>query len=449
MHPNPFIDLNDKDSMKEPSPLPETRDASGRKLVAHVFNSGFRDSHDTYNSVSVASDGRIYYVLCSTSIDFGGRIYRHDPASDAIACLGDLTEICGEKGLKTVPQGKSHVQFQECKGKLYFATHAGCYNMVDGMERLATVVPEGYKPYPGGHLLSYDLKSGAFADLGIAPEREAVLSMSLDARRGLIYGITWPIGYFFRYDVQTATMTNLGPSAGAGESGNGPDYRVLCRSIAIDPDSGCAYFTNPEGDIFSCLPDGDRIEKLEGENMRKDYFGRYDPADSGSMGYNWRQTVWHPVEKVFYGVHGNSGYLFRFDPRAPRIDVLERLTSLPSRRSGMGDQFSYGYIGFALGPDKRTLHYLTGGPAYENGRRVTGLDKVAMGMAKGVENLHLVTYDIPTGAYRDHGPVFYPDGRRPTYVNSIAVAADGSVYTIARIETDGHFNVDLVRLRLA
>lgn len=419
----------------------------GQGLTARVFNSGFSEAHDTYNGISSASDGNIYYVLCSTSIDFGGRVYRYDPAADTITLLGDLTEICGEQGLKSVPQGKSHVLFYEYEGKLYFSTHAGYYNMVDGMERLATVVPDGYKPYPGGHLLSYELKSGKFEDLGYAPEREAVLSMSMDTRRGVIYGITWPVGYFFSYDVRSKKMVNLGPAAGEGENGKGPTYRVLCRSIAIDPESGCALFTNPEGDIFRCRPGAERLEKVEGENMRKDYFGKYDPADSGSMGYNWRQTVWHPGEKVFYGVHGNSGYLFRFDPRAPRIDVLERLTSEPSRRSGMRDQFSYGYLGFTLGQDNRTLYYLTGGPIYEDGKRVAGLDKVAMGMAKGVENLHLVTYDIATNGYKDHGPIFYPDGGRPTYVNSIAVTADGTVYTLARVTENGHTRTDLVQLK--
>ena len=88
------------------------------------------------------------------------------------------------------------------------------------------------------------------------------------------------------------------------------------------------------------------------------------------MGYNWRQTVWYAPDRAVYGVHGDSGYLFCFDPRLNRVDVLERLTSEPSKRSGMYDQFSYGY--FALGPDGRTLHYLTGGPIYLNGRRVTG-----------------------------------------------------------------------------
>jgi hypothetical protein len=115
----------------------------------------------------------------------------------------------------------------------------------------------------------------------------------------------------------------------------------------------------------------------------------------------------------------------------------------------MFDQFSYGYLGFTLGPDGRTLYYLTGGPIYVDGRRVTGLASTAKGESKGAENLHLVTYDIPARAYRDHGPVSYEDGSRPSNVNSIAVARDGTVYTIARIPRAGSYRVDLVSFKPA
>ena len=138
----------------------------------------------------------------------------------------------------------------------------------------------------------------------------------------------------------------------------------------------------------------------------------------------------NPWTKVIYGVHGNSGYLFRFDPRVPRLEVLERITSEPSKRCGMFDQFSYGYLGFALGPDGRTIHYLTGGPIYVDGKRLAGKTKTAMGEAKGLEDLHLVTYDIATGKYTDHGAVFYENGQRPLYVNAITVGKDGMVYTL-------------------
>jgi hypothetical protein len=145
-----------------------------------------------------------------------------------------------------------------------------------------------------------------------------------------------------------------------------------------------------------------------------------------------------------YGVHGNSGYLFRFDPAARRVEVLDRITSRPSQRAGMFDQFSYGYLGFALGPDGDTLYYLTGGPIYESGRRVTGIESTAKGESKGRENLHLITYRISNGGYRDHGPIFFANGERPAYVNSIAVGKDGSVYALTRVTENGKTRTDLM-----
>jgi len=112
----------------------------------------------------------------------------------------------------------------------------------------------------------------------------------------------------------------------------------------------------------------------------------------------------------------------------------------------MFDQFSYGYLGFTLGPDARTIYYLTGGPVYVDGKRVRGKESTAKGEAKGTENLHLVTWDIPTGRYIDHGQIFYENGERPTYVNSIAVGRDGAIYTLARIRDGEGFRADLVRI---
>jgi len=152
---------------------------------------------------------------------------------------------------------------------------------------------------------------------------------------------------------------------------------------------------------------------------------------------------------MVYGVHGNSGYLFRFDPRAERVEVLDRITSIPSQRAGMFDQFSYGYLGFTLGPDGRTIYYLTGGPVYVAGKRVAGKAKSAMGESKGIENLHLVTCDIPTAKFVDHGAIFFADGQRPAYVNSIAVGNDGTVYALSRITENGKTRTDLMSIPAA
>jgi hypothetical protein len=416
-----------------------------KKLVAKVYDSGFPFAHDTYNGMGVGSDGRIYYVLSSEQVDVPAEMRSFDPRTGAIEKLGDLNEASGEKGRKAIAQGKSHVTFVESDSKLYFATHIGYYSIIDGMEKLG-VPPKGMEPYPGGHLLAFDMKSKKFEDLGIAPEREGIITMNMDTQRKRIYGITWPTGYFFRFDLAKREMKNLGRVAADGENGTGKQYETICRSLAVDPRDGSVYFTNSRGEIRRYTYDRDALETISGDDMRKDYFGQYDPHSAGHMGYNWRQTVWHEGTNAVYGVHGNSGYLFRFDPRAERMDVLGRITSEPSQTTGMFDQFSYGYLGFALGPDGDTLHYLTGGPIFENGRRVRGKDSTAKGESKGLENLHLVTWHIPTRTFRDHGAIFFENGERPAYVNSIAVGKDGTVYALTRVTRNGKTVTDLMAI---
>ena len=122
-------------------------------LTAKRYYSGFDLAHDTYNALSMGSDGKVYYVLSSDSIQKGGQFYCYDPVSDTIKLLGDLTAICGEDGAKAVPQGKSHVEFYEWNGKLFFATHVGYYQIIDGMEKMPQKPPGNYKLYPGGHII--------------------------------------------------------------------------------------------------------------------------------------------------------------------------------------------------------------------------------------------------------------------------------------------------------
>ncbi|HNY77638.1 MAG: hypothetical protein RBS72_04600 [Sedimentisphaerales bacterium] len=415
-------------------------------LIARIHDSGFALAHDTYNGMGAASDGRIYYVLSSESYEVGAQMFCYDPATDKIEHVGDITEACGEKDTKTIVQGKSHVTFMERDGKLYFSTHVGYYSIVDGMEKIG-IPPEGWKPYPGGHFLAYNMATKKFEDLAKAPRGEGILTTTMDAQRGRLYGLTWPSGRFLRYDLTTRGLKDFGPVSREGENGKGEQYRTLCRSFVVDPHDGSVYYTVGDGEIFRYRYDRDAIELVVGDDMRKDYFGLYDPTSAGHMAYNWRQTVWYEPEKAIYGVHGNSGYLFRFDPRVPEVQIVDRITSLPSKRSGMFDQFSYGYLGFALGPDGKTLYYLTGGPIYIDGKRLAGKAKTAMGESKGLENLHLITYDIPARKYTDHGPIFYEDGRRPYYVNSIAVGKDGTVYTLARVTDSKPPKSDLISIR--
>ncbi len=423
-----------QENTQQPPPGP------GKHLIAHAYNSGFAEGHDSYNSMGTGSDGKIYYVLSSESYDVAAQMFVFDPATKRITHLGDLNEACGQAGTKAIPQGKSHVNFVESHRKLYFATHIGVYANVNGRDTMGQP-PPGYQPYPGGHFLAYEMDSGKFEDLATNPNHDGIIAATLDPDRGRLYGLTWPSGHFLRFDLAKKGLRDLGPIP--GQLPDVPVYRALCRAPVVARDDGSVYFTTVDGLILHYSYAADSMEVLQGEDMKKDYFGQFDPNVPGHMGYNWRQTFWYPREHVIYGVHGNSGYLFRFDPKVPRIDVLERLTSEPSKRCGMFDEFSFGYLGFALGPDQETIYYLTGGPIYVNGKRLAGKATTAKGEAKGLEDLHLVTWHIPTGKYIDHGAIYYEDGQRPLYVNSIAVGKDGTVYSLGRVTENGKTRADL------
>ena len=181
-------------------------------LHAKTYNSHFPAAAgigESYNGMGFASDGKLYYVIDSAAYNVPGQMYSLDPKTGAITHIADLNTATGQGDAKAVAQGKSHVNFIERDGKLYFSTHLGYYNRESGVERNA-VPPNGYLPYPGGHFLSYDLHTGRFESLAIAPRGEGIISFNMDVKRGRLYGITWPTGHFLTFDLTTRQLKDFG-----------------------------------------------------------------------------------------------------------------------------------------------------------------------------------------------------------------------------------------------
>jgi hypothetical protein len=390
-------------------------------LPCTLLASGFAECDSNFDSLSVASDGCVYYTLCTHNVDTHARIYRYDPKTDeAPDCLGILGEIVGEAGQKSIPQGKSHSQYYEHDGKLYLATHYGYYKPSSNKEEPAET-PEGYKPYPGGHFLEYDMATGQFRDLAKAVEGEGIITMTMDAARGRLYGLTWPRGHFVYYDLEDAELKDLGPVSRGGETGDGEDYFCLCRTLGVHPADGSVYFTNPDGEVKRYNYSTDSVESTD-VSFKLDIFGHWDPHEPGHQGYNWRKAYWHEAHGKFYAIHGKSGFLFSFDPASGRVDVIERLVPDQLRRSGAYEPFRYGYMSFAMGADNDTFYYLTAATDHQADGRVVP------------EVLHLTTYRLSTGEYADHGALQLDDGRHPTMTHSIAVHPAGRIYTVPWIE---------------
>ncbi len=415
----------------------------GQTPASHVLRATTYNSHfpaaaeggEAWNGISVAHDGTVYYVLSSPVYNVPAQMYSFNPKTKAITHIAGLNDAVGQGNAKAVVQGKSHVSFVEDHGKLYFSTHLGYYAHEAGVETTAAA-PKGYSPYPGGHFVSYDMKTGKFEDLAIAPRGEGIITFAMDAQRDRMYGITWPSGHFLRYDLKTKNLKDLGTHFHGGETGTlGDTYRSICRRIVIDPRDGSAYFTTGEGTIYRYSYNADAIAAVPGVNLKKDYFGQMNPAEHG-MAYNWRAAIWDTSENAIYGVNGRSGYLFRFDPKVPSADVLERLTSMRSKRTGMFDQFDYGYLGLTLASDGHTLYYLTGSPLAANSKNAAA--------AKHGEGADLITYDIATAKYVDHGQIMLDNGDPATAPQSLAVAPDGMVYALCYVARNGKKGIELI-----
>lgn len=408
------------------------QNAQPRILHARVYDSHFPKAAglgESYNGIGESDDGTIYYAIDSRAYNIPGQIYSLDAKTGQIAHVADLNTATGQGNIPAVAQGKVHVNFMEYHGKLYFSTHLGYYNQSSGIERRA-VPPNGYKPYPGGHFVSYDLRTKEFRSLAIAPHGEGIIAFNMDGKRGRLYGLTWPSGDFLRFDLETHHLKDFGSFFDKGEAGKiGSTYRAICRRIVLDPDDGDVYWTTGDGAIHEYLYKSDTVGTVPDVSLRKDYFGQFDPSKH-SMAYNWRAAVWNPNDHAIYAINGTSGYLFRFDPAVRTVRVLRRLTSLPSQATGMFDQTPYGYLGLALNVPTDTLYYLTGSPPPPG--------------AGSREGSHLITYDIATDRYIDHGEIMLDNGKPAGDEQAIAIGHDGTIYTLTQIHRNGRLEMDLI-----
>lgn len=392
-------------------------------IRCRLHPSGFEKSDSNFYSLDPVSDGSLYFTLCCHNIDIHGRVYRYDPATDALTLVCDLGEACGELGKKMLPQGKSHSPFYELDGWLYLATHYGFFATTDEREELAAV-PEGYTPYPGGHILRINMADGRVEDLAKAESEEGILTLKMDAERGRLYGLTWPKGCFIIYDIASGELRNLGQVSRGGEAGRGEEYFCLVRSLGIDPRDGNVYFTNADGAVQCYRPATDRIEPFGDVTLKRDILGHWDPHEPGHQGYNWRDILWHDASQCFYGVHPRSGWLFRFDPPAKKLELVERIVADELQASGCFEPFRYGYLSLKMGLDGETLHYLTSTFERVNEKgRPTG------------EKTHLVTYNLRTRQRTDHGVLRLDDGRHVRMSQCHAVHPNGQCYTCPWIET--------------
>ncbi|MCE5249562.1 hypothetical protein LLG96_05000 [bacterium] len=360
-------------------------------VTGKMIDAGFLYGDSNYHGIIQASDGNVYYVICSHNKAAGARMFRYNPKSGEVKMLGDLTDVVGEDRTKVINQGKVHGDIYEVNGKLYFGTHAGAYD----------------RTYPGGHFMSYDLKTEKFEDFGIGAPHQGLVAMSMDTKRMRMYAISWP-GYNFLYcDVKSRKIEKW-------EEAYAPVIMQGPRSIGIDPRTGNAYWHNMDDTIACFNYEKNVVETLSGPKFDAPMF--HIPLDK-SVGCVWRSIRWSESMGRFYGIMYYSDWLFSFEPKTADLEILDRIASAPNRKTG---KTTYSSLAFELSRDGNVVYYIAPSEALKpDGTTDT--------------ELHLVTYDIPLRRYVDHGAITLDDGRKPRYCQGLEVGTDGNLYIAAWI----------------
>ncbi len=365
-------------------------------VTGKMIDAGFHYGDSNYHAICHASDGNVYYVICSHNKKSGSQMFRYNPKTGENTMIGDLTDIVGEDRTKVINQGKVHSDIYEVDGKLYFGTHAGSWD----------------ETYPGGHYMCYDIGKQKFTDYGIGVNADGLVAMSMDKKRMRMYAITWP-GYIFTYyDIKTGEKKTWGKRYAPVEQ-QGP------RSLGVDPRTGNVYWHNTDDTIECYNYKMEVVKTLDKPRFNAPMY----MVPFGRGGYNtnhvWRSIRWSDAMQKFYGIMYNTDWLFSFEPETAELEIIDRITSGPNRKSG---NIIYSSLAFELSRDGKTIYYI-------------GHNRAAPDDSTNTETeLHLVTYDIPRRRYTAHGVIELDDGRRPRYCQGLEVGADGNLYIVAWIK---------------
>ena len=323
-------------------------------------------------ALTVGPDGKIYGAASGKR----SHLFVLDPEHGYVQPLGFLP------GVTTV----HHALVVSKSGDVYI----GGSNGVDTQGK-------GYEGYGGGHVLRYTphhdeekpIRVDApcnVTDLGIPVPGEGVYALAIDRIQDVIYGLSYPNGQLFSYNIASGKFAIHGKVA---------EHAIPGEKFEKDKNIGRALLVVSES-VFASGEDG-ALFQLPAGRLKLEKLGLSAPTVPGRQPYN-RVDAWaEDSQGMIYG--GTSdGYLFRLDLKTMRLDNL-------------------------------------GKPL--NQYRIRGLVFARNGKLYGVggdddEMARLFSYDPSNGAYQMLGMIDV--NRRPYYswqayvIDAMAVGADGTVY---------------------
>lgn len=274
------------------------------------------------------SDGKVY----GTTSGKDSYLFMHDPRINKTRHLG---KIANQKGVHhSLVEGKD--------SSLYIGTGVDMFQEIPLSKSMGEPIDKSlwsdikqyFKNYAGGHLYRYKPKVSnnkvklpemqcELEDLGIPLANNSIYALAINSEGDEIYGLTYPDGHFFIYNISTKKTTDFGP-VDEKIVFHGPEryWRSLPRALVCD-NSGKVFMSGTEGIIKYYDPVTKKLVSTE-LKIPGDYYYTMIYKDYTVVEYFAKDQ-----SGLIYG--GTSdGYLFSLDPHLMKIINLGKVRS--SRR---------------------------------------------------------------------------------------------------------------------
>jgi len=274
-------------------------------------------------SLLTAPNGKIYGATCGDT----AYLFLYDPAINKVRHLGKL------KG----HEGVFHSLVMDKNGYIYIGTGKNVLADItispetgsgdDAIDSsLWKDITSQYKNYEGGHLLRYSPGKNdgkvylpkwecPVEDLGIPIEGDGIYALTTDKQRNVIYGLTYPNGFMFSFDIEKNKFNNIGKT-NEKIIFHGPErnWRTLPRDLVCD-NNGTVYTFGSEGRLLYYRPGKKQLTKTDIKIP-----GEYHPVQA----YEGYPTVDYFAKDANGLIYGAScdGFLFSFEPQKMKLKNL-------------------------------------------------------------------------------------------------------------------------------
>jgi hypothetical protein len=208
----------------------------------------------------VTSEGRIYAPLCSElAARRSAMLYEYRPEDGSLELCFDVAREVSPLDGAIIPS-KIHSCMSEMEdGRIIMATHT----TVAAKDHPAWLFPHYYdhpwEGFQGSNLLIYDPATKALQNLGVPVPRDTIYGGCYDPKHQAFYFGTYLRGHFYRYDLKSRALTELGQCSELGS------FRFVRAS------DGHIYFSTRSGWISRINTDSGKPELFDARvagNMR-------------------------------------------------------------------------------------------------------------------------------------------------------------------------------------